>query len=105
MAVRVGRFLIELRLISIKLKFDFDMTDGKHVAGWNRFVNEGLIEFDEAAQTNVKHDFPKMSKRFGIYYLTYLNAVYLACENVLDEEEFCKYNGNVPKEFIKRFTI
>lgn len=71
----------------------------KDVDEWNKFVRNGLIENQE---TNLTNDFPKSSKRFGLAFLSYLEAAYLAKDEMSDEE-FCKINGDVPTKFLNRF--
>jgi hypothetical protein len=83
-------------------KFKIDFNKDRDIKGWNRFVREGMPEDFEDINSNVKYDFTKMSKMFGIYYLAYLEAAYYAKDS-LTIEEFCKYNGNVPIDFLKRF--
>jgi len=40
------------------------------VDNWSRFVREGLLLGED---TNVKHPFQKMCKKFGLCYINYLN--------------------------------
>lgn len=73
-----------------------EMKDHK---GWQDFCANGL-SFD--GDSNVVAPFPKMTKRFGKFYLAYLEAAYKA-KGEMTDEEFCQINGEVPINFLKRF--
>lgn len=72
----------------------------KDIKGWEDFCENGLQVFD--GESNVSNNFQKMTKRFGKYYLAYLQAAYEARDQ-MTEEEFCKINGDIPQGFLKRF--
>lgn len=67
---------------------------------YSRLIREGL-DFDSEA-VNTKYKFDKMSKFFGLSYLTYLKAAFEA-KNDLTVEDFCRINGEVPQKFLERF--
>lgn len=79
------------------MSHDQEIKDNK---GWKDFCENGLQAFEN--DSNVTGQFPKLTKRFGKYYLTYLEAAYQAKDEMTDEE-FCKINGEVPLTFLKRF--
>lgn len=66
---------------------------------WNRLVTEGLV-FDK--DSNTKEDFGKMSKKFGLAYIYYIEGAY-SIKDELTDEEFCRLNGNVPMKFMEKF--
>ena len=66
---------------------------------WERFVKVGLLYTSD--DSNVKYDFNKMTKKFGIAYLSYLEAAY-ECKDSMTDEDFCKLNGNVPINFLEK---
>jgi hypothetical protein len=61
-------------------------------------LKEGL-SYD--GQTNVVHPFETMSRKFGRAFIDYLEAAWLARDD-LSEEEFCRLNGGVTPAFIER---
>jgi len=71
----------------------------KAVSGWNRFVKEGLVIDGES---NVVAPFKKMSKRFGLAYIQYLQAAWQANGDCMTAAEFCVINGDVPKGFFDK---
>ncbi len=69
---------------------------------WQRFVKEGLVNFD--GKTNVKYEFSKMCKIFGLSYIYYLEIQYKTIDiGGFDLQEFQDWNGNVPLKFIEKF--
>lgn len=68
------------------------------VGDWNRLINEGL---NFRGDVNTLFNFSKMSKKFGLSYLYYLECAYLAKDEV-SEEEFCKLNGEIPIGFLNK---
>ncbi len=69
--------------------------------GWNRFIEKGLKIGDE--NSNVQHEFSRMTKEFGISYLEYLKAAYEVKDEMTDEE-FCKLNGGIPFAFLAKLS-
>lgn len=66
---------------------------------WNRLVKEGF-SFD--GNSNTKEEFGKMSKKFGLAFIFYVEAAY-SIKDEMTDEEFCKLNGNVPAKFLEKF--
>lgn len=65
---------------------------------WTRLLDKGL-NFE--GTTNTNYPFPRMSKDFGLEFIEYLRAAYLAKDELTDEE-FCKINGDVPRGFLEK---
>jgi hypothetical protein len=68
---------------------------------WVRFVKEGLC-YDGI--TNVSGDFSKLSKKFGLSYMYYLEIAFKS-KDELTNEEFCQLNGSVPLRFLDKFML
>ena len=66
---------------------------------WNRLLGEGL-DFSDS-NLNTKFDFGKMSKKFGLAYIDYLQVAYQAKDEMSDEN-FCLINGSVPLVFLNK---
>ena len=72
---------------------------------WSRFVKDGLVNWSESNFSNVKYDFPKMTKLFGLSYIYWLECQYRMIDTGgFNREEMLKWNGNVPESFLKRFV-
>ncbi len=69
----------------------------------NAFV-EGVKWASDESDKNFEEDFNKLSKKWGIAYLSFLEASYLSKDSMSDED-FCKMNGNVPISFIEKHLI
>jgi len=69
---------------------------------WNRFVKDGLTWSDDQP-TNVKYDFTKMCKLFGVSYLYWLEIQFKLVDEKMSLKEVCDLNGNVPISFFERF--
>lgn len=68
---------------------------------WARFVKDGLSMNQD---TNVRYDFNKMTKLFGISYIYWLNAQFIMHRyNSLSLEELSMVEGGVPMRFWDRF--
>ena len=71
----------------------------KQIDHWARLVSEGL---QEDGDSNVRLPFKKMSKKFGLAYIEYLQAAWKANAGCLTEDEFCEINGGVPRGFFDK---
>lgn len=73
---------------------------------YSRFIKDGLINYDDNSKSNVKYDFKKMSKIFGLSYIFWLEIQYFLDLNDglgITFREMCEINGNVPVEFFNKF--
>ena len=86
---------VSQRKIQKQMKFNCSTEE------WNRFVEEGMPKDFDDIGSNVIYDFDKMTKKFGIAYLSYLEAAY-AAKDTMTDEEFCKINGNIPIKFLDK---
>jgi hypothetical protein len=77
--------------LSFKHKMNFDCSTEQ----WNRFCQKGIQD------GNLIGDFGKMTKEFGKAYLSYLNAAYIAKDEMTDSE-FIKEHG-VNDKFLSKF--
>jgi hypothetical protein len=69
------------------------------VEAWNRFVSEALVENGES---NVKRPFGKLTKKYGLAYIEYLQAAWQANADCLTVEGFLAINGGVPRGFFDK---
>jgi hypothetical protein len=72
---------------------------------WHRFLHEGMTNWTESNESNVKYDFSKMTKLFGLSYIYYLECEYLMYKvgGGFTFEELCLWNGRVPERFFLKF--
>ena len=79
------------------------MTDQLKPEDWNRLLNDGLDYSD--SNSNTKGDFGKLSKKFGLAFIAYLQAAYQA-KDEMSVDEFCRINGGIPLGFfVKKVKI
>lgn len=65
---------------------------------WDRFIKSIDLSLDDPFHEG----FDKLSKKYGVAYLSYLEASYEA-KDQLSDEEFCNINGKVPIEFVIKY--
>ena len=63
---------------------------------WDNFVES--IDF-ESDDTNFKYEFKIMTKKYGRAYIEYCKDMWDSTD--MNEDEFCKMNGNIPVGFFK----
>lgn len=75
----------------------------KEAKEWNRLLTEAMHEeFDENAYSNFKYDFGTLTKKFGGAYIKYCQFAWEASGGMIDDEEFCRINGNIPYGFFAK---
>ena len=62
---------------------------------WEKFLTS--IDFDSDVN-NFKYPFNIMTKKYGVQFIEYCQAAWIANDN-MNEEEFCKINANMPIGF------
>jgi hypothetical protein len=71
---------------------------------YQRFVRDGLGTWTDENPSNVVHDFQKMTKLFGLPYILWLEIQYRILQDGYGNmDELCRWNGNVPSSFFKKF--
>lgn len=66
---------------------------------WTNFMETFDYESDVS---QFKYDFQCMTKNFGVAYMEYCKAAWSVNHGVMTEEEFMRFNGNMPKGFFDK---
>jgi hypothetical protein len=68
---------------------------------WVDFMENGIAKDFDDNQSNVRYDFKKMTKRFGLAYREYLLACIEANPD-MSLEELSVLNGNPPISYLEK---
>ncbi len=65
---------------------------------WAKFID--VVDMD--GETNFKVGFDVLTKKFGQAYIEFCRAMWEANDGVMDEDEFMRMNGGMPRSFFER---